>query len=294
MDNIYVSIASYRDLELTDTVYSLLSKAKDPTRIFVSVFSQDETHPDLENLFNLFKVEGFVYDKVHFSEAKGVGYARTMTHKNLSTKFKYHLQIDSHTRFIKDWDNILIEQYNNSCTFWNSDIIFSSYPIPYTYDDNGNEKMNKPIGANIAKMQNVKNNNLYTVNYEDRVIDEYGEWHGHFCAGFVFGLSEHFLKVPYDPFLYFYGEEHLMSIRMFCNNIKVIAPPRTYVYHHYYGENTRIKHWESQLNWGQYQELSLQRIKMFFDFKKLGGYGMLTTEKYKEWEDKFIIKEVDQ
>ena len=82
MDKIYVSIASYKDKELADTVFSILRRAKNPERVFVSIFSQDETHPQLENIFSLFGVQNFSYEKVHFSEAKGVGYARKKHKKN--------------------------------------------------------------------------------------------------------------------------------------------------------------------------------------------------------------------
>ena len=51
VDSIFVSIASFRDAELTNTLYSLLSQAKDLGKIHVCIFSQDEDdkHPKLEN-----------------------------------------------------------------------------------------------------------------------------------------------------------------------------------------------------------------------------------------------------
>lgn len=289
MDNIYVSIASYRDLELTDTVYSLLKQSKDPNKIFLYIFCQDEHHPKLEHIFNFFNFKNFIYHKVHFSEAKGVGYARHITQSKLTTDFKYYLQIDSHTRFIKNWDEVLINDYENSCKFWNSDIIFSSYPLPYVYDENGNEKFTDGNNANIAKLIKVENKHTYKIDYQARKIERHGEWHKQFCAGFAFGLSKYFIDIPYDKLLYFEGEEHLMSIRFFCNNIKIIAPYRSYCYHHYYGINTRIKHWETDENWGKYNDVSLERIKMFFEFKILDKYGITNIDKYREWET-FLLK----
>lgn len=292
MDKIYVSIASYRDTELTDTVYNLLKQAKNPERIFLYIFSQDDSHPKLNNILDLFNVKDFIYNKVHFSEARGVGYARHITQKNLSLNFKYYLQIDSHTRFIKNWDEELITDYEKTKTFWKCNIIFSSYPLPYTYNKNGNEQLSNSDNANVAELQEVDNQALYKINYEEQVVDEYGVWHGHFCAGFAFGLSEYFLKVPYDPLLYFEGEEHLMSIRFFYNDIKIIAPYKSYCYHHYYGIDTRIKHWETDSNWGKYNTISLQRIKDFFEFKKLGIYGIDNSKKYEEWKNIFLKKNI--
>ena len=231
MDKIYVSLASYKDKELVDTVYSILRQAKNPERVFLSIFSQDETHPKLEDIFSLFGVKDFLYERVHFSEAKGVGYARAKTQEKLSLDFKYYMQVDSHTRFIQDWDSILISDYIKSQDFWKTPIIFSSYPIPYTYDKNGNEVITAKEEANIINIKRVESFETYKPDYHAREIANSGELHPHFCAGFVFGLSEYILKVPYDRNIYFIGEEHTMSIRFFCQGINIIAPRQSYVYH---------------------------------------------------------------
>ena len=288
MDKIYVSIASYKDKELIDTIYSLLRRAKNPKRIFVSIFSQDEVHPKLENIFNLFEVEDFYYEKVHFSEAKGVGYARLKTQEKLSLDFKYYMQIDSHTRFIQDWDEMLILEYKESQNFWKIPIIFSSYPIPYTYDKYGNEIVSAKEEANITNIKKVESFEKYQVNYYAKKIVNSGELHPHFCAGFAFGLSEHILKVPYDKNIYFLGEEHTMSIRFFCQGINIIAPRRSYVYHHYYGEKTRDKHWEIDPAWGEYEKISVERVKRFFLFEDLDGYGIVNKDRYLVWESIFL------
>jgi hypothetical protein len=290
LDKIYVSIASYKDTELVDTVYSLLRRAKNPERVFVSIFSQDETHPKLDNIFKLFGVKEFNYEKVHFSKARGVGYARLKTQQQLSLDFKYYLQVDSHTRFINHWDEVLISEYELSREFWKMPIVFSSYPVPYTYDENGNEVIKAKKQANLVKIEPVENSFLYKTEYQEIDIGVYGEVHPHFCAGFVFCLSEYMLKVPYDKNIYFIGEEHTMSIRLFCEDISIVAPPRSYVYHHYYGENTREKHWEIDPEWGEYEKASYERINLFFNFDPLDGYGISNKEKYKFWVKEFLYK----
>lgn len=288
MDKIYVAIASYKDTELVDTVYSLLRRSKNPERLFVSIFSQDDIHPKLENIFALFGVEDFNYEKVPASDAKGVGYARSKTQEKLSLDFKYYLQIDSHTRFIQDWDSILISEYEESQNFWKIPIVFSSYPIPYTYDKNGNEVITAKEEANIVDIKMEDGRLLYTPDYEAKQIAVYGQFHGHFCAGFVFCLSEYILKVPYDKNIYFIGEEHTMSIRIFCEGMYIIAPKKSYVYHHYYGEKTRDKHWEIDPTWGEYEKSSFERIGRFFLFDELDGYGIKDKDRYDLWKNRFI------
>lgn len=291
MDKIYVSIASYKDKELIDTVYSILRKAKNPERVFLSVFSQDELHPKLEHIFALFNVKDFSYQKVHFSEAKGVGYARSKTQEKLSLDFKYYMQIDSHTRFIQNWDEILISEYKESQSFWKTPIIFSSYPMPYIYDKNGNEVISAKEEANIIDIQRVESFETYKADYHSKEIPNYGELHPHFCAGFVFGLSQYILKIPYDSEIYFIGEEHTMSVRVFCHGISIIAPKRSYVYHHYYGEKTREKHWEIDPAWGEYEKASAERVKKFFLFEDLGVYGIVNKDRYIIWEETFLSED---
>ena len=98
------------------------------------------------------------------------------------------------------------------------------------------------------------------------------------------------LSVPYDQGIYFIGEEHTMSIRFFCKGIYIIAPQKTYVYHHYYGEQTREKHWEVNPNWGDYEKASFDRISKFFLFEEIEGYGIEDKSRYELWKNRFIIE----
>ena len=81
VDSIFVSIASFRDTELTNTLYSLLSQAKNLSKIHICIFSQDEDdkHPKLESLFDLFEVSDYTYEKVNYLNSTGVGYAKART-----------------------------------------------------------------------------------------------------------------------------------------------------------------------------------------------------------------------
>jgi hypothetical protein len=94
---IFLSIASYRDPDLINTVKSAYENAKNKESLFFSVFSQaeNEEHPDLS-----FIPESQIrYSKTHWSESKGACWARSRSTNNL--KEKYFLQIDSHSRFKK-------------------------------------------------------------------------------------------------------------------------------------------------------------------------------------------------
>lgn len=278
------------DLELTDTVYSALSKAEDPTRIFVSIFSQDtdEDHPKLENLFDLFNVYGFSYQKINYKDAKGVGFARYMTQKPLTNEFEFYLQVDSHTQFRENWDTILIKDYVEAEKFWGGGIVFTAYPGTYDYTDTGNVRISEIATPTKLRVQLSDNKTIvYEPKYTQYTGGHFGEYHGYFCAGFVFGRSDYFIKVPYDKYLYFNGEEQTLSIRFYCHGIKLIAPSKHYVYHHYSGTK-RSRHWEKTPNWEENEKVSIERLSQFYDGYPLDGFGITSFEKYQDWLDCFL------
>lgn len=289
-DSIFLLVASYMDLELADTIYSALSQSKNPQNIFVSVFSQDEDHkhPKLENLFQMFDVLGYSYNKINYQDARGVGFARAEAQKSLTDNYEYYVQVDSHTQFVKNWDEILIDDYRKAEEFWQGKVILTAYPSGYLYTPHGNLKVPDEADKTCLKIKYSDNDDIvYDPKYKDWEGNEYGDYHGYFCAGFAFGRSEYFIQVPYDSEIYFNGEEQTMSIRFYCNDIKLIAPARCYIYHNYDGER-RGRNWEKTSRWKEFDEKGKERLREFFAVKDLGIYGITDLTKYAEWIGKFV------
>lgn len=292
-NSIYLAIASYMDTELIDTVFSALSKAKNPNNIFISICSQDDDdkHPNLEGIFSTFNVLGYDYIKMHHNDSTGVGLARSKTQISLSDKYEYYIQVDSHTQFAENWDSILIDEYKSHEEFWGGKIILTAYPIGYEYTEYGNITMPNSLGSSVVRIKYCKNQDLvYEPKYRDWDGDEtYGDYHGYFCAGFAFGRSEYFIEVPYDPEIYFNGEEQTMSIRFYCKDIKLIAPKKIYIFHHYKGDR-RNRNWEKTEKWQEYDRLGKERLAQFFMVNDLGVYGITDLTKYAEWIGKFVTQ----
>lgn len=289
-NSIYLSIASYMDLELIDTVYSALSNAKNTKNIFVSICSQDEdnAHPNLEGLFHLFNVLGFNYIRMNYKDARGVGFARSKAQEALNKDHEFYIQVDSHTQFLQDWDIKLIDYYKKLETYWDSKIILTHYPPSYVYTDYGNIRMPDKPETTCVRVQYSQNEDLfYEPKYKDWQGNEYGDYHAYFCAGFAFGRSEYFLETPYDPEIYFNGEEQTLSIRFYCRDIKLISPESGYVFHHYDGTR-RSRNWERTPNWNQYDEASKVRLFNFYAGNDIGTYSLPNLTKYVEWIDKFV------
>jgi len=294
VDSIFVSIASFRDKELINTLYSLLSQAKDLSKIHVCVLSQDEDHkhPKLENLFDLFGVSDYTYKKINYLDSTGVGYARNYIQNFIKPEHDFYLQIDSHSRFIKDWDQKLIEDYNCCSKYWNSKIILTSYPYGFVYDEFGNFKCDKFDKPHTVRATSFKNNFIpYNCKNVEYVGGDYGMLTGYFCGGLAFGKTETFLDTRYDPEIFFYGEEQTLSIRFYEKGVKLIGPPNNYIYHDYEGSR-RKRQWDGDReNYLKNEKRSEQRLLDFCEGTISNSmYSLNNISSILNWADTFVDK----
>lgn len=258
-NQIYVSIASYMDYELEPTIQSLLESAAKPQNLYISVCAQDNEFPDLDKLFKKFGVSNYTYMKLNYALSRGVGFARHITQQDLTSDYKYYLQVDSHTQFEDNWDIRLIKDYEKMHKRFGK-MILSSYPPGY--EVNGPEITLIPNGR-IPPVVDIRATDDYLrfeAKYTDYVGGSEGQVTGYFCAGLAFGYSAYFLEVPYDPNIYFNGEEQTMSIRFWKNNTLIVCPADIYLYHDYVGNN-RKRHWDTNTQKDTLMANSRERVK---------------------------------
>ena len=101
---IFVSVAAFRDAECRWTVRDLFEKAARPGRVHVGVCWQaDDDMPT-------FAEEGFNVSvtQMPWQDARGPGFARARIQTELYAGEDYYFQIDSHCRFERCWDSLLI------------------------------------------------------------------------------------------------------------------------------------------------------------------------------------------
>ena len=108
LPTIFVQIASYRDPECQWTVKNLFEKAKFPERIFAGICWQfDEEHDGDCFVEPSPRPEQTRVVNVSAYDSQGVCWARHVA-QTLYEGEDYVLMIDSHMRFIDDWDEALI------------------------------------------------------------------------------------------------------------------------------------------------------------------------------------------
>ena len=112
LDKIFVSLAAYRDPDLINTVKSFYNNAKHKDRLFFSLVSHegDETNFD----FSFIPAEQINYMKIDYRLADGACSGRHLANSILSTKYKFFLHTDSHSRASEHWDELLITHFNKS------------------------------------------------------------------------------------------------------------------------------------------------------------------------------------
>ena len=235
MNRIFVSIASYRDKLCSTTLINMYEMAKYPENIYCGLCEQnniviDESciMPKKHPLYNLI-IKNIRKVSIPHHQAKGPTYARficSTLHKNE----EFFMQIDSHTLFIKNWDQVLLDMFLNIEAEGHEKVIISHYPpdfddylkeldmVTYIKDTRIN-KDGIPVfnGASFKKPTRHPEKNLYL------------------SCNFFIARKAILNDVPFDPYLpfLFEGEEILYTIRAYTSGYNIFSPNRNILFHHY-------------------------------------------------------------
>jgi hypothetical protein len=286
MDKIFIQIASYRDPELVPTIRDCISKAKYPERLTFGICWQRDETESLEEFINDSRFK--IIDK-HFTESKGLCWARSLIQK-LWEGEKYTLQLDSHHRFLQDWDEHLI----NMMELTNSPKpIITSYAGMYRPSDN--------TLLNVEPYKMVASNFTWggTILFRPHTISDWKTLTAPIPARFVSGhffftLGIHCEEYKYDPNIYFAGDEISLSIRSYTLGYDLFHPHYTVIWHEYTREG-RIKHWDDfipenniEKPWWEMDNDSKRRLRHMLQEEDnnidLGEYGLGIIRTHRDYE----------
>jgi hypothetical protein len=278
---IFVSIASYKDNQLYKTIESLYNNAKNPGEIRCVVLNQTnfEELVDHKIFFPDWRVEVYSVDG---RLAKGVCWARHKIQSFIENE-KYYLQIDSHMRFEKDWDE-KFKYYLNDCNSLKPVLTF--YPAAFNPEDES--RVNSIIKNEIRGLNRLAcsslgismDKNLCNLHNGDNkpVLGTTT------AAGFLFAPIEYAKEVPYDPNLFWNYEESDQTYRGFTHGWDFFGLPECLIWHKYnttgvmthYQENPDSMHRENYSN--SYAE------KKLFEKGYEGLYKLGTQRSLEEYE----------
>jgi len=235
-NTIFVQIASYRDPELLPTIKDCIKKAKNPELLSFGICWQHDKEDEWDTLSDYSSDPRFTIMDVPWNESKGACWARHNI-QNMWKGEKYTLQLDSHHRFIENWDERLIEMM-----FQTNAIkpIITTYAAPYNPKEesttlHGPYNMVGKFSGDIILFTpaSIPNYEKLTKPLPARFVS------GHYY--FTYGF--HCEECNYDPELYFTGEEISLSVRSYTLGYDLFHPHRTVIWHEYTRVG-RTKHWD--------------------------------------------------
>jgi Glycosyltransferase (GlcNAc) len=280
---VFVSIAAYRDPQLVRTIEDCLRKARNPTLLRFGICWQhasDEIAPPYKD------DDRFSILDVPWRDSRGACWARAEVMK-LWRGEQWFLQVDSHCRFAGGWDDTLIQMMKQTAS---PKPILSTYATPFTPGDN--ELLDgSPLqmafqgftAEGIPHMRPLAIPDWQSLNRPLRAR--------FLSAGFLFAPGAFVREVPYDPELYFLGEEAAMTLRAFTHGYDLFHPPETIVWHDY-GRKEGIKHWDDHTEanktgseWSRRDLQSKDKIAKLISGEPLDAFGLGSVRTIAQYEE---------
>jgi hypothetical protein len=233
MDNkIFISIASYKDKLLKNTILEAYNNARYKDRLVFGIFEQIQMS-DCLDLGQFSFRDQIRYQRVDPETTKGVCWARKNIQEMIADE-QYFLQIDAHTLFNPDWDQTLIDTLDEIKNY-HPKCIMSGYPDDFNC--NTFEKHpGVPNSVNIISNMEERNHLFALHGFHPPV----GGWfssshkitHGyHLGACFIFSDISFAQEVPYDDSVFFGGEEAILSARAWTHGYNIFHISKIPLYH---------------------------------------------------------------
>lgn len=294
MENkIFISIASYRDPLLYSTVMSAYTNASRKDRLVFGIV--DQSFPgEFFNLKGLSFSDQVRYLRVDPEYGRGACWARNLA-QSMWNGERYFFQVDSHTLFNERWDDVFLN-YMQELEKYHEKPLITAYPHGFVAVDNNinNLKKSNYSGtlALVADQAGSFVNSMY-VSIQARVLASGPPIHGFLIsANCLFGHGAMCEEVPYDPYLYFSGEEHSLALRLWTSGYNIFHVANIPINHHY-GRDYRTTVWSDEFieknrpqKWYLYDKSSKNRLADVVTNKLKGAYGLgnkRTLNEYIQW-----------
>jgi hypothetical protein len=296
-DKIFIQIASYRDPQLVTTIKDCIYNAKRPENLVFCVAWQHSHEENIDEIKSLSNVK--IID-IDYKQSKGACWARNQIQQRYNDE-EYTLQLDSHHRFAKDWDDIVIGMYKQLQEKGHAKPLLTSY-IPSFDPDND------PVGRTQVP---------WRMDF-DRFIPEGAvfflpasipDWEKlsepapsrFYSAHFAFTTGQFCKEVQHDPEYYFHGEEISVAVRAYTHGYDLFHPHKIVAWHEYTRKG-RTKHWDDHTgenkdklpdkkHWGERNESCHKRNRILFsmdgeDYNTIdwGKYGFGKVRTLRDYE----------
>jgi len=263
MSTIFIQIASYKDPQLIPTLDDCIKNAKYPENLRFGIAWQ---HSSDENIDKYKNDPRFKIIDIPYQESKGACWARNKIQQEYAGE-TYTLQLDSHHRFIENWDEELILMIEDLRTKGYKKPLLTSYISSFDPDNDPNGREKNPwkmdfdrftpegvvffLPASIPNFKNLK----------EPVKSRF--YSAHFC--FADGI---FCKeVQHDPEYYFHGEEISIAVRAYTHGYDLFHPHKIIAWHEYTRKG-RTKHWDDHKQWWEANSKCHKKNRILFGMER--------------------------
>lgn len=282
---IFVSVAAFCDPFLEHTLTDAIAKAKHPEQLVFAVVDQNPVSRK-QPLRQICGATRLRYVHISPIETRGVCWARSLVFSMYQGE-SFVLQIDSHMLFETHWDEQLISQWL-ALKPLSAKPIISTYPYGFEFIE----------GQPVVKITVSPKTTLVLRPHPDTKLSDssatlrFRAEHVftrtpvpgcHVAGGFLFTAGQFIEEVPYDPRLYFHGEEQSLAVRAYTHGWDIFHPPHIPLFHLYKmpatEHHTHHWHpdWENQrdFKFTDLTEMAKQRLMdLLFERRDLGRYGL--------------------
>ena len=298
---LFVQIAAYRDPDLPATIHNLLSRAAHPERVHIGICLQlGSGDPDTWGSAGLPSHPHLRLNSIPAEASRGACWARHQA-QQLYRDELFLLQIDSHMRAVPQWDLKLLRMWQ-SCR--DARAVLSVYPNGFEQPCRLNMTTLPVMAARafdhhgILQFQGISR---YVMPDEQPAAPLPNAF---VAGGFLFAPACVVRNVPYDPELYFYGEEISLSARLWTHGYNIYTPNDLVLFHLYKtssAEELHNTHWNDHHDWFESNRRSVVRVHTLLnsmqaapqslrplsaDLQTLENYGLGTErslEDYQRW-----------
>lgn len=282
---IFISIAAFHEPLLAQTIADACHKAERPDELVFGVVDQ---HPhnrraELQALYPNLKLR---YVHVHPVDARGVCWARALCFSMYRGE-AFVLQIDSHMIFELAWDGRLQQQIRTLSRLSAKPLVTN---YPWGFEMRGRTPVVDPhrtLGVTLflkPHPDTALSDHCATLRFvADQIKTDQPVRACHIAAGFFFTLGQFVDEVPYDPQLYFHGEEQSLALRAYTRGWDLFHMEEIPLYHLYKrgGNENEGLHWHSR--WSDLRDISYAEatrhaderlMDLVYERRDLGVYGL--------------------
>lgn len=285
MASIFVQIASYHDFELPKTILHAIKQKSNKHEIHFGIFNCYFN----DNEIYIPKVDNLRIIEKKAPDGIGVGRSRNIAN-SLYDGEEYYLQVDSHTRFKKDWDDFLVSEI---IKYQENNIkkpLISTYPGTYRYDDDMNEIIDWGDNVNIVYLKDNPEQFKNSLIPGQRAVDPEGQLlQKSISAGSIFTIAD-FANIDFNDKIAFWGEEIFIAAKAWTSGFDLVIPSIQQIFHLYYDHNQPMQRNGRRHIWKDFPDIynqmdieSKAEIKKIFEQNVIGKNALGTERTLEEF-----------